>query len=409
MNRLKRVLLYFCLFVIVSSFGIPTASVFATDEGFFSSNDILFYDPDSCSVGGGEGTGSLVGNDNLEKILRYYIGKGLTLAQASGIAGNFSRESGFNPAIIEGGITATEGYQPVAGKGFGIAQWTDGGRQTGLVTLSKSSNRSIIDLGLQLDYSWQELGSNRSGALTSLKAATTADNAAFLFHRDYEGSADTEAEVRANRGGDALNIYTQFKSIIPDNSTSSTSNTICTGSGKASEFVDGFAIYNQNDPQWEKNPYGPGGTVGTSGCGPSAMAMIITALTDKSVTPADTSAYGLANGTVYVENGEAAGSLHNVDTVIGGHWGLKSSSPGKNVAAINEGLRGGGLVILAGDGPAPFTSGGHFIVVRAVTASGKWLIGDSNSQAGSNNSKKEWDPGFILSMVHTGYVRLLTK
>lgn len=403
----QRFKAYFLITLMLFSFGAGTSKVLAVDESFFLSNDILFYDPDSCPVGGGEGTSSLVGNDNLEKILRYLVGKDLTLAQAAGVAGNLGRESGFNPAVIQGGRIADSSYSVEPNVGFGIAQWTDPGRQNGLVALAASSNRSILDLDLQLDYLWQELNTNRAGALPVLKAATTPEGAAYVFHNDFEGSDDTEEQVRQNRGGDAINIYNQYATLIPDGSTSiTTGSTSCTGSGTASQYINGFAIYNQNDPQWANLPYGES-TIGRAGCGPSAMAMIITALTGQTVTPADTAAYGAANGTLY-ENG-VGGSYHNVHDIIGSHWGLSSTSLGKDVARINQGLRDGGLVIMAGEGAAPFTQNGHFIAIRAVTAEGKWLIGDSNGSAGGENSQTEWDPVYILSMNPSGYVELLTK
>jgi hypothetical protein len=421
---LRRLILFAIAAVMVVTLGFPvtaTALTGKSDKTFFSLNDILFYDPSACSADGSDSGGeadSLVGNDNLEKALRYYVGKGLTLAQASGILGNFGRESGVNPAIIQGvngnpPTIASEGYKPVNGVGFGIAQWTFTSRQSGLVALSTSSSRPIIDLGLQLDYSWQELNGSHKAALTSLKAATTADNAAYVFHRDYEGSADSEETVRKNRGGDALQIYAQYRTIIKDGTgNTSSEDAVCTGNGKASEFVDGFAIYNQSDPKsaWARIPYGPGKDVAAAGCGPSAMAMIITALTKQTVTPADTAVYGRDHvpTTVYIEGGVGAGSRHNIHTIIGERWGLKSTNMNRSIPKINEGLRAGGLVILAGSGAAPFTSGGHFIVVRAVTADNKWLVGDSNGTKGIENSKKEWDPVFIMSMVD-GYSWLLTK
>jgi Phage tail lysozyme/Peptidase_C39 like family len=413
-NISKFIKIYFLLFIMVASFGFGSARAFATDTTFFSGNNILFYDPESCVVGSGEGTSALVGNDNLEKILRYFVGKGLTLVQASGIAGNLSQESGFNPAIIGGDapVVASSTYVLVSGTGFGIAQWTDPSRQQGLTALSKSTNRTVIDLSLQLDYMWQEMTTTFSGSLVSLKASTTPDNAAYVFHRDYEGSADTEEEVRVNRGNVALSINNQFATIIPDGTTSTTTSaTACTGNGKASEFVDGFAIYNQNDVQWANEVYGPGGTIGSSGCGPSAMAMIITALTNKAVTPSETAAYGRDpdHSTVYTEGGVAAGSNYKVGSILAEHWGLKATALTKDVAKINQGLRDGGLVIMSGTGAAPFTTGGHFIVIRAVTGDGKWLIGDSNSTVGIENSKKEYDPVYILSMNVSGYINLITK
>lgn len=409
---LQYIKVYLLLFIIVSSFGVGSAKVIAADTAFFSRNDILFYDPESCVAGGNGGSGALVGNDNLEKILRFYVGKGLTLAQAAGIAGNYGRESGFNPAVIQGGEIAGDNYQPVNTVGFGIAQWTFTVRQSPLVALAQSTNRKITDLSLQLDYTWQELTTLYKKGLDNLKASTTADNAAYVFHRDYEGSADTEAEVKQNRGGDALVYQSQFLTIIPDGTTTTAvgGSTVCSGDGTASPFMNGFTTYNQEDPAWANNEYGPGGTIATSGCGPSAMAMIITNLTKNPVTPADTAAYGMANGTVNVSaDGVAAGSKHNIDSVIGANWGLKTTDVGLDVAKINQGLRDGGLVVIAGSGAAPFTSGGHIIVIRAVTSTGKWMIGDSNGINGAENSQKEWDPGYILSMSDSGYARLLTK
>lgn len=391
--NLKTFLLVLCI-AVISTTSAPL-QVFATDRGFYSANDILFYDPDSCSVGGGEGTNVLVGNDNIEKVLRYFVGKGLTLAQASGITGNFFAESGMNPAIIQGGEIADENYTPVNGVGFGIAQWTFDSRQKPLVELSKSSNRKITDLSLQLDYTWQELNGNRAGALTNLKAETTADKAAFVFHRDFEGSADSEEQIIKNRGGGALSIYSQFKSIIPDGTTTASNSAACTGSGQASEYIDGFAIYNQNDPRWDKLPYG-NSTIGDAGCGPTALAMIITALTKKEVLPTETATYAADSGYSY----PTGGSYHSIIQIVK-NWGLTNKPLDKSVADINKALRDGALIEMSGTGSAPFTGSGHFIVIRAVTADGKWLIGDSNGKVGGENSKKEWDPGYILSMVGT--------
>ena len=392
--------------------------VFAIDTSFYSSNDVLFYNPDDtgCAVGGGEGTVNLTGNDNLEKILRYLVGKGLTLSQASGIAGNIGRESGFNPAKIQGGAIAPTDYTPVNTVGFGLAQWTFTDRQSKLVALSKSSNRQIIDLGLQLDYMWQELHTNRAGALPLVQATTTPDAAAYVFHNTYEGSNDTPEQVRANRGGDALAIFAKYQLIIPDsvgatagttNPTASTTTT-CTGSGASSKFATNFTVYNQDDPKWAGVKYGSG-TVGPAGCGPSAMAMIITNLTGQNVTPTDTATYGAAHGTA-VDSATSAGSYHNIHQVLGDHYGLTYTHLAKDVTVINQGLRDGGLVIMAGSGSVPFTSLGHFIVIRAVTASGKWLIGDSNGTIGQTNSadSKEWDPAAILSMVDA-YIWLIKK
>jgi len=398
--------------IMVCSFIISNQSVFAVN-GFYSGNDILFYDPNASNcIVGGTGSVNLVGNDNIEKALRYFTGKGLTMEQASGIAGNLMAESSIIPARIQGSGTklADENYTLVNGTGFGIAQWTSGGRQKGLMDLSKSSDRKIIDLSLQLDYLWKELSGSYKDTLSKLKGADTPEDAAVIFHNGYEKSADSDERVKAVRGGIAKKIFDKFSSKVPDETTSDKKKTdtktdkdkdttksapvkiACTGDGTASSYVDGFAIFNQNDPQWADKIYGGSTTIGEAGCGPSAMAMIITALTGNNVTPYDTATYGAANGT-YVDG---HGSSHNIGSVVGGHWGLNSSSVGADVAQINEVLRSGGLILAVGTGSAPYTSLGHFIVIRGVTENGKWMVGDSNGRAGTENSSKEWDPASIL-------------
>ncbi|MEI7539769.1 MAG: phage tail tip lysozyme [Candidatus Saccharibacteria bacterium] len=371
-------------------------SVMAYDNNpFYNSNDILFYNSSDANCI----NGPLVGNDNLEKILRYYIGKGLTLQQSAGIAGNYQQESSFDPKMIQGGTIASDTYSPVDGVGFGIAQWTFTSRQSVLVNLAKSSNRKITDLSLQLDFSWQELSVDHPNWLSDLQKTTTPESAAYIFHKDFEGSADSEATVRAVRGGNAITIYNNYKNNISSGTSS------CASNGQPSTYINGFAIYNQNDPQWSGTAYGTS-TIGRSGCGPSAMAMIVTALTGVKVTPVDTATYGAANGS-YVEG---SGSSNTIATIIGTHWGLTVKKIGADTANINTILRSGGLIITSGVGSAPFTSSGHFIVIRAVTATDKWMIGDSNSNKGIENSKKEWNPAdLITNGMNTDNVWAVTK
>lgn len=387
MKRIK-ILLATLLITLTSS----THNVYAGGS-FDSANDVLFYDKNDCVV---IGTGStvLVGNDNIEKAFRFFTGKGLTTAQSAGILGNLMQESGVDPKSIQSSKDpADENYKPEDGVGFGIAQWTFTDRQKPLVDYANSTNRTIIDLSMQLDFIWKEMTSTRSKSLSEIKKTDTPLDATVSFHKYYEGSADSEEKVKSVRGAFAQQAYDSYSDSVPDLANNQkTGNISCTGSGEASAFIDGFAIYNQNDAQWNDEIYGGTTTIGEAGCGPSAMAMIITALTGSSVTPLDTAKYGAENGT-YVEG---HGSSHNIASVVGEHWGLSANRISADEASVNEVLRSGGLVLAVATGSAPYTSYGHFIVVRAVTESGKWLVGDSNGQAGIANSTKEWDSSTIL-------------
>lgn len=58
-------------------------------------------------------------------------------------------------------------------------------------------------------------------------------------------------------------------------------------------------IYYQTDPRWKKLPYrvkGESATIGGSGCGPTAAAMLIETLTGKTFTPVDACNWSMKHG-----------------------------------------------------------------------------------------------------------------
>lgn len=209
---LSRFLSIFAVVVLLANVTCETTKAISVfDETFYSGNDILFYDP-RCDSGVAKGTLTLAGKDNLEKILNFLMREplGLTLAQASGVVGNLMAESGLEPSIIQGGRKAPPDYVPENGVGFGLAQWTFTSRQRPLVEHTKSLGVSVTDLGGQLSFIEKELTTNYTDALTQLKATTTAMDAAIVFHRTYERSADSEARIRQNRGKNAEAVYVRF-------------------------------------------------------------------------------------------------------------------------------------------------------------------------------------------------------
>lgn len=100
----------------------------------------------------------------------------LTPAQAAGIVGNLGVESGsgLDPAAIGDG-----------GNALGIAQW-NGGRMRALQAFAQSQGKSPTDFGVQLQFLAHELKTSESGALASLRATSTPQEAALAFSRDFE-------------------------------------------------------------------------------------------------------------------------------------------------------------------------------------------------------------------------------
>lgn len=410
MKRLKQFSLLTILSVFVFSTVITTLPVSAVSElcdipdvtdpnicldGFYGGNDILYYDPNApqCSAAPA-GTGSnavIVGNSNAEKIFIYLTGKGLTSQQAAGVLGNFQQESGFDPAIIQGGAIADENYTPVNEVGFGIAQWTFTDRQAPLVQLAKSSGRSVTDLGLQLDFLWQELSTTHKRSLETLKAASDPEGAAFVFHRDFEVSADTEAAVRAVRGRNARLLYEKYKDLAPVAATPSSTtpaadcdNETAPSAGVSSmNFLSNdFTIYNQ----CEFGPYGGDwgtrtaesatrGTICAEGCIPTSLAMIAKNLTGLDVTPDDTvnlyNAAGLWNA-----NGPGSMVTSPMNAAFNYKMKVEQITDKGNVATYKAVFDKGGLVMAISTGSSPFLPGRHAIVIRGITSDGKFMVAD---------------------------------
>lgn len=363
----------------------------------YATNDVLFYDPTdsppcTATSGTGAATTNVDGADNAEKIYNYMVAKGLSGAQAAGILGNLQQESNFNPAIIQGGQIADANYTPVNGVGFGLAQWTFTPRQQPLVDLAKSTNRKVIDITVQLDYLWKELNTTHAHSLTSLKAASTPEDAAYFFHRDFEGSADSEAFVKQVRGGNARQWYEKFDGAkdtggdpkeTGGNASSDTVSCGESGSGGIGDYTaDGFTLYNQCDAPWGQIAVpSPDGTACQVSCGPTSMAMIIKNMTGKDVTPTDTVNYTSKNNLWY----GTGGTTPQANVQIGENWGVRGENiPRNDFAGIKTAIKNGGLVMIAGRGATPFlTSVNHWVVIRGFTDDGKAIVADPNGKSGN--------------------------
>ena len=124
--------------------------VMAVNKGFYSQNNILFYDADDNDKCGG-GNGTISGGTMGEKIWTGLTGiVGLTDEQAAGVMGNIMSESGLNPAKHE--MSAVNSYQPgfdlehnsSVAYGLGLIQWSFG-RRTQMYAYVKGKNASLTE------------------------------------------------------------------------------------------------------------------------------------------------------------------------------------------------------------------------------------------------------------------------
>lgn len=147
--------------------------------------------------------------------------------------------------------------------------------------------------------------------------------------------------------------------------------------------------YCQSAPEWADQPYGTD-TIGPYGCGPTVMAMAVASLTDPSADPVSMSAWAVANG-YWARRG---GSRHSIVQGAAAGFGIDAEPFSSREAADVLAALDQGKLLVALVGPGHFTDGGHFILLRGVTASGEVLVADPNSP---ERSLMLWDPQIILN------------
>jgi hypothetical protein len=153
----------------------------------------------------------------LDQILsRLQSALGLTPAQAAGVAGNLT---------VESGLSSTA-YNPREGA-IGLAQW-EKGRRTRLQSFAQQRGTSETDLGTQIDYLIYELQGPESGALAHLQATSDAGSAAAAFDQYYERS---DGSARSARVADARAIASGHPTTTGASGGSSSSSGSSGGSG----------------------------------------------------------------------------------------------------------------------------------------------------------------------------------
>lgn len=153
-----------------------------------------------------------------------------------------------------------------------------------------------------------------------------------------------------------------------------------------------LTYYNQRDTRWSDKLYA-GSTIGVAGCGPTSVAMVVSTLTDKIVTPEEVAFWSEMNG--HACNGN--GSYHSIIPAALEHYGLKVKRAGISSGQEIVDALADGKLIVAIMGPGDFTNAGHFIVLRGVTSTGKVLVADSYTYEFCN---REWDLGLIINQTN---------
>ena len=142
---------------------------------------------------------------NAQSAFDFYVGQGLSPAQASGIIGNLQGESGqdINPSSISKG-DGRDGSDSI-----GIAQW-NGTRAQALKDYAASKGVPWSDLNTQLEFLHQELQGPEKAAYGQLMAAQTpedAGNAMLAFERPKDWNKPGAHPERAKYAAAAFKAY----------------------------------------------------------------------------------------------------------------------------------------------------------------------------------------------------------
>lgn len=129
--------------------------------------------------------------------------------------------------------------------------------------------------------------------------------------------------------------------------------------------------YLQTDSRWKNVSYSAKGestTIGASGCGPTAAAMLIETLTGKIYTPKDACAWSLAHGYKALRSGTYYGYFKPQFAAFGiTCWQINSANIyGNKTSSVHEkafSLLKQGYYLIACMGKGLWTSSGHYIVV----------------------------------------------
>lgn len=245
--------------VVIASVAVvygPAQILHALSLQDYMSNNMLHLGPaeSTCSNTGSTDGGTsddfsspkpitLTGANNAEKIMNFLIGQGFPLAAASGIMGNFSVESNFDPTI-ENPIGAT-----------GLAQWLD----DRLSNLKSYGGSAYKTLEVQVQFMMHELNTTEAKSM-GIKTIASPEDAATFWEKFYERPEPGSTGARSKRAGMIFNEWQTKKSLsdaflntlsagggTSTNSTNSLGGPACPSSTGGSVFLgtgalDGYAM-----------------------------------------------------------------------------------------------------------------------------------------------------------------------
>lgn len=172
------------------------------------------------------------------------------------------------------------------------------------------------------------------------------------------------------------------------------------------ETQNGFSYYSQEDSRWKDKSYisssvNDGATMGDSGCGPTAMAMVASqAAQGKSISPTQMASMASATGFRDETGTNEQFISYAGDTLGLSHMDVENPSSD----FISQSVALGNPVVLNGvsNNGGAFTPQGHYVVAVGTDSNGNVLVNDPRGKAYNtsyspeqlaNNTRKAWSFG----------------
>ncbi|MCI9615889.1 MAG: hypothetical protein HFG93_12170 [Dorea sp.] len=150
-----------------------------------------------------------------------------------------------------------------------------------------------------------------------------------------------------------------------------------------------LTYYNQSDIRWADHLYGGQDPLKIYGCGPTALAMVVSSFTNHTITPPEMADWAAANNYWSPHSGTS----HNFIPECAAAFGMKADSfQNLTVEGVLSELASGHILI-ALMGPGHFTEQGHFIIIADDWSGAQVRIADPISL---ENTQQPWELQTIL-------------
>lgn len=296
-----------------------------------------------------------------------------TSSGTEGSSGSGSQTSGGNSGSSSSGSGSSTSGSSVSGNSSAGSSASESG------TSGSGSSNGV-------SHQTEQTGSSASG---SDGQADSDKNSDHLEDDRTKGNTDNTAQNNkiSTREEEEIKIKSTVKNIkeeIAEEDAPDGSDTVNTFIPKVyndtrlsmknhKEYIAGYIYFNQGDSAWNQNGY----CIAKAGCGPTSMAVVITSLTGKWVTPLDTAIWGYQHGFYSRE-----GSAHEMIPAMATAYGLRCQGVGTDYQAIKKALKAGKPVVCL-MGPGYFTRGGHFMVLVAIDNNDCVTVADVGSRTRS--------------------------